>query len=327
MVVALAAPGVGQGGVNLTGAVVDDEGAPIAAVLIVLDGTPIRTETDAGGVFRLAAVPRGAVRLSLRRAGYAPRTFGFAVPDDAVGDVALGTIPLSPGPLPDAIVRGRVSDAESGAPLLGVGIAVNGTIVGFSERDGSFALTGITVQWGPNEVGVRRIGYQPLATIVDVIDPETEYDLEINLHPLPIELPEVVVDADRAVYAFGRMREFYRRRRLGRGVFIEQSEILAMGAREASDILRGVVGVTVTPNARGDNMVKFTGGAFGTCDPRIWVDGFPLSLDLAFDNLNRYIEPEGIAGVEVYRRASEVPAEFSGGPGQGTCGALVIWTR
>lgn len=93
-----------------------------------------------------------------------------------------------------------------------------------------------------------------------------------------------------------------------------------------TDVLTGIPGVLVTPDARGRNEVRFTGGPFGRCAPRVWVDGFPLSFDLGFDNLNRYVDPDNVAGIEVYRRASDVPAEFSGGP-SGSCGALVIWTR
>ena len=42
-------------------------------------------------------------------------------------------------------------------------------------------------------------------------------------------------------------------------------------------------------------------------------------------NINDFVIPIEIAGVEVYRGPSELPAEFAGM--ESRCGAVVIWTK
>ena len=58
----------------------------------------------------------------------------------------------------------------------------------------------------------------------------------------------------------------------------------------------------------------------------VYVDGVRVIRDNASSNesIDNFVHPSEIAGVEVYRSASEVPAEFGGSVGR--CGAIVIWT-
>ena len=43
------------------------------------------------------------------------------------------------------------------------------------------------------------------------------------------------------------------------------------------------------------------------------------------ESINDYVLPSEIAGIEVYRGAASLPAEFSGYDAR--CGAVVIWTK
>ena len=43
------------------------------------------------------------------------------------------------------------------------------------------------------------------------------------------------------------------------------------------------------------------------------------------ESINDYVLPIEIAGIEVYRGAASLPAEFSGSDAR--CGAIVIWTK
>ena len=59
---------------TLVGAVSDSAGHPIPGVEVWVRGLDLFTHTNDAGGFRLASVPVGAVKLSLRRLGFAPAT-------------------------------------------------------------------------------------------------------------------------------------------------------------------------------------------------------------------------------------------------------------
>ncbi|MCC6245762.1 MAG: TonB-dependent receptor [Gemmatimonadaceae bacterium] len=68
---AFASPSLAQGVV--TGTVSDPTGRPLSGVLVVVDGTNIRTATQSG-VYRIVNVPAGPRSISFRYLGYAPTT-------------------------------------------------------------------------------------------------------------------------------------------------------------------------------------------------------------------------------------------------------------
>ena len=59
------------------------------------------------------------------------------------------------------------------------------------------------------------------------------------------------------------------------------------------------------------------------CPPLLYLDGTPVGE--TDDMLDTIVFPHEVAGIEVYRRASELPAEFSGS--RSGCGVIVIWTK
>jgi hypothetical protein len=61
-----------------------------------------------------------------------------------------------------------------------------------------------------------------------------------------------------------------------------------------------------------------------SCMVKVYLDGVQVRdlFDLPIDNL---ISPSLVHAVEVYRRASELPAEFGGSDAR--CGVAAIWTR
>jgi hypothetical protein len=58
--------------------------------------------------------------------------------------------------------------------------------------------------------------------------------------------------------------------------------------------------------------------ARNACLPRVWVDGRPS------DYFGANMPVGDVYGIEVYRGAAEMPAEFTG---DGMCGAIIIWTK
>ncbi len=87
------------------------------------------------------------------------------------------------------------------------------------------------------------------------------------------------------------------------------------------------------------------------CEPRVLIDGLIVirgdskpprrpgraregEVEDPFDDprtpepsLDDVVNPETVEGIEVYRTAAQVPAEFGGSGIFTRCGVLVIWTR
>jgi hypothetical protein len=54
------------------------------------------------------------------------------------------------------------------------------------------------------------------------------------------------------------------------------------------------------------------------------LDGVPYAL-LGGETIDDVVSPTQLEGIEVYRHAAEVPAEFL--TAGSSCGAIVLWTR
>lgn len=94
------------------------------------------------------------------------------------------------------VLRGTMSDAQSGEALPGVHVSVEGTEYGAAaDVDGHFELK--NVPSGKYTVVFSLIGYEKRSRQV-VIGPGDASPLQVSLRPLPWELDEVVVTATRS---------------------------------------------------------------------------------------------------------------------------------
>ena len=75
----------------------------------------------------------------------------------------------------------------------------------------------------------------------------------------------------------------------------------------------------------GNRLIRFRGQYADWCSPAVWVDG-QYQGELAADELDGWIDPKRVVGLELYA-GSVVPQEFSRGMVGTECGSLVIWTR
>ncbi|HJR34294.1 MAG TPA: carboxypeptidase regulatory-like domain-containing protein [Gemmatimonadales bacterium] len=223
--------------------------------------------------------------------------------------------------------------------------------------NGSFRLTASTGD--PVLVLVRRPGYK--GQLLSIRAPWTG---TVQLSPGVFELPEVQVTARYAKpsdYAgTTRYDDFFRRRRLGLGQFIDRAEIDRRSPTRAVEILQGRAGIRVDlrpVGASGGTIV-----AFSRCNefpPKInvYVDG---RRQMPEGSVLRMAEgapaaPRGRTGsgetdaveaarrearamvgsmldripigdielIEVFRGPGELPPEFN----EGNCGAISVWTR
>jgi len=91
------------------------------------------------------------------------------------------------------IIRGRISDAATGAPLVGVQVRVDGTTIGAQTgTDGTYTITGAPA--GSRFLSARRLGYAPQRLAVTV--PEAgDATQDFALGRVATALNEVVVTA------------------------------------------------------------------------------------------------------------------------------------
>jgi protocatechuate 3,4-dioxygenase beta subunit len=146
---------------ELRGEVLDVEGKPAAGATVTLAGSgvwpPKKLATDPAGHFELNPIPAGIYELRATRGTFtsAPQE-GVLVKPASEASVRLQ---LAPG----ATLRGRVVDAESGQPLVGVEITIGEDALASvpiairSATDGVFDVEGL--RHLPHRVWVRAPGY------------------------------------------------------------------------------------------------------------------------------------------------------------------------
>ena len=194
-------------------------------------------------------------------------------------------------------------------------VGIDGNVAALTDDRGVFRIDNIEL--GTILLEIRRIGYRMIAAEMDLLEEGMAVDFDIKLVPLPIELAEIVVEGDRTIFAFGRLRDFYRRRKRGLGDFFTRWEIEEENPFLVSDLFRMVPGVRLTPGAFGINRISIRNcGA-----PAIYLDGMPFRPGTV--QLDDLVRPDNIEAVEIHRGAF-VPAEFMS---FGACGVIVIWTR
>jgi hypothetical protein len=217
------------------------------------------------------------------------------------------------------VLHGVVHDS-SGARLARVEIVVLGASAAtVSDDSGSYRLSGLPA--GTFRVRFRHLAYAPETTTVALAAGETR-ELPIALTRFAAAELESVVIADRLR---GKMAPFNTRRARGVGTFITRDQIEARQSSSVSELLRYIPGVGVQQRMAGEPQpVQMRRSAAttaqGNCGVRIYVDGHRYENGNVDD-----FHPSAVEGIEVYRSASEVPAEFR--TADAACGVISIWTR
>ncbi len=190
---------------------------------------------------------------------------------------------------------------------------------------------------GPNVFTIRRLGYRPITTTLEVPARDT-LNVHVVMSAAPAALDTVSVTARSMA---SRISAFEARRlRNSGGHFITREQIDSQRPIETVDLLRSMPGFRVVrPSNGGDPLIESTRGKtspgalgmLGTelqgsvpCHPRIGVDGTVYGVDFPIDD----IEPSTIYGIEIYDGAATLPPEYITGVAVGgSCGLIMIWTR
>ena len=213
------------------------------------------------------------------------------------------------------VLRGVVTDSVGGIPVPEVEVSIDRVARTRTSASGEFVVADL--EPGRHTITLRRIGFAPK---VDTIPPRAVDTLKITyrLVSAHTELPSVTITTEQRLRIL-HMSGFDERRSEGFGKFLTEADWSARQNATLKDILQAdVPGVYMN----GDRVASRRGGmqlSGGPCYLTVWIDG----IKAAEQRLDVY-PVTGLAGVEIYRGASEVPLKYGGTNAQ--CGVLLIWT-
>jgi hypothetical protein len=232
-----------------------------------------------------------------------------------------------------------VVDASNGRPVAQALVTATGAAgARASVRADSAGVYTLAVPGaGPVRLEAGRLGYEGARAEVTA-GPGQTVELDLALVPARLEMDSLTVTARPEPPRDERLRRvgFYDREEAGQGRFVRGDDVRPRRFRRISDVMRALVpGYAFAYAARIEGeavridgeVVSIEGEADrnprdGGCAPRIFLDGVLLGEGLAV--LDRSLRPEDLAGLEVYRGASQLPPRFGGS--DAACGAVVAWS-
>jgi hypothetical protein len=216
----------------------------------------------------------------------------------------------------DGIVRdsagARIADAT-------VSFA-NGRVLTVSDDSGRYHVDGLAP--GRAMLVTRRLGFRPETLAVALVESQAAH-VDFVLSATVVQLAGETINADSS-RAF-KMSAFNKRRARGIGAFVTREEIEKRHSASVSELLRYVPGVSISQRMAGEPQpVRMQRSANptnqSTCVVLLYVDGNPYPNGSVDD-----FPPGSLEGIEVYRSASEIPADFR--TRDSMCGLIALWTR
>ncbi len=246
---------------------------------------------------------------------------------------------------PDKVTLTGVVRDPDGRALAAAEIIVDSENRAVSNSRGEFTIPGLPA--GIVEFTARRIGYQPTTTAID-IQPGLTVQLAIKLVPAVVQLGTMVIEGkavDKALWQTG----FYQRQNSGMGHYFD-SEYMRRHQASLGALMENVAAVRVDRGTGGRGGPIATGPRpdGSRCALNVFVDGnlVPWAGTTGIDDV---VGRDDVLAVEVYPRASEMPAKIAGrggatgvgsvgtvnlqgaslqlGAGFSECGAVLIWTK
>jgi hypothetical protein len=227
----------------------------------------------------------------------------FVTPPRRLSRVLRAAALLLALPLGSAAAQARasidllVSDGESGAPLAGASVRVDGVAQAVSDSAGKVWLTMLLP--GRHRLEVMMVGRQPVAPDLELLEGQL-LNLEVVLDPLAVALDPVDVRVSRATAVSPAQRSG-----AGRGRRLGRRELERYGPIGLGELLARL-------------MREEHGGT--RCIPQVIADG----IVLAAGSVNS-LPVQDLEAVEVYTVAN-TPPEFSG-TRNFSCGMVGVWTR
>jgi hypothetical protein len=320
-------------------------GAPLGNVQVTAQWTeislgagmrPVRrtprfgTTTAANGWFAICDAPStGSVILAADRGADSTDLIEVQLPENGVlrRDMYLGSA--------RARLSGRVTAVVGGQPLPGAVVGIGDSTRTRTNERGEWTLS--NVRSGTRVLEVRSVGYYPVRRAVDVVT---------DAAPVAVAMPTLKAMLDTVRITAARLADRYKsgfeeRRRTGLGRYITPEDIQRRGPLNMSQVLRMVPGIRIDrsvvegpvvydssgaalpQNRTADNLILLRASADDWCYPAIYVNGHYMR-DLDADDLDVWVRPHEILGIEVYPGIS-APVQFQ--QGMSGCGSILIWTK
>jgi hypothetical protein len=306
------------------------------------DGKPVRraprlvATSASNGWFAICNVPAtGTMALSAGHGNDSTDIIEMQMPADGFlrRDLYVGRAPM---PARDAVqrtdsvprarpvrrgegrLRGTVVAALDGRPLANASVGiVDGPQTRANER-GEWTL--VDAPLGTRVLEVRAVGYYPTRRAVDVLTDAPP--VRVNLSTLKAVLDTVRITSARI--ADFRGSGFEDRRRTGLGRYIAGDEIARRQPLSIAPLLRMFPGVRIDRDSSGfDTKILLRASVDDWCYPAIYVNGHYMR-DLDTDDLDAWMRPSDILGIEVYAGVA-APVQYQ--QGMTGCGSILIWTK
>ena len=213
--------------------------------------------------------------------------------------------------------------------------------VTYTRDDGFFSLS--AAQPGDFLVLADALGYGAMAAGVFELGPGATMTIEYRMNPFALPIEDLVVEFNRPIFQHSLVQNgFVARFNRGVGHFLTPWMIEDSPALSTEDLFRNISGVSVRPVGGGINSflgdavrLRTPGGDY--CDPLLYIDGVRTENNPELGmTLGMLVPKMTIEGIEIYRRAAEIPLEYGLGPATAGstanspanfCGVLVIWTK
>ena len=217
------------------------------------------------------------------------------------------------------VVSGVVTDS-TGAAVFGAEVTIQGALRAFTDEQGIFHVVGVPV--GVANLSVRRMGFSPYTTTVNLTDADPRVDeLHVMLSVLPTVLTPVLVSWQKVNYT-GRLAGYYQRlEKRSAGYFITRDQIDRENPRTLSQLLLHVPGITPYKGRAGAQGIRMRGRS---CWPLVWIDGTPMPAGEV--DLDAFA-PQTIHGIELYLGSTTAPARYLLGRVDNACGTIILWSR
>lgn len=216
-----------------------------------------------------------------------------------------------------AALSGEVLSALTGEPLVGAHVFLRGARRGaVTDSSGVFRIEDLPT--GRDTIAVWYSTIEPQFTEL-VLEPERLTSAVFLISEKIFEVAELKVE----IRAFSvRKQRLERRKRFGNGVYITRAMIEQAKPVLTTDMLRGIPRIEVESYrfASEPVEVRIRSSARNACIPMYYLDGTEAQ-HFTLDE----VRPIEVEEIEIYRGASEIPAEFK--KMGNNCGVIVVWTR
>jgi hypothetical protein len=273
----------------------------------------IAEKTRDNGWFALCYVPSpGTMTLQAARGADSTDVVEVSMPDAGFlrGDLYIGS---GSG----LRMRGAIVSMDGTRPVPEAQVSLTGAQAERTNERGEWATENATP--GTRMIEVRAVGYFPERRAVNVV--EGAPALRVSLFTMRAMLDTIRVTATRLS---PNMKGFEERRRSGMGRYVDAEFIARRRPNRVSDVLRFVPGLYVYQQSLNTSL-QMRGNFGERCVPAVYVDGH-FMRSFTGDDLDSFVNPDDIAGIEVYHEPT-VPPQFSMGLAGDACGSIVVWTR